>query len=671
MGDLALPSLPTTVDPAVRKAFEAIRTAWAASVGNLAAASQNGSGAASNYGGFVAGLVQDYSTPPAITGLHVNGAFNQIVLDWDPQTYPSFAYAEVWRASVDDLGQAVMVGKGTDVYADTPPHSDISQTYYYWVRGVSKANVPGPYNGMNGTSGKTADDPAYFLQMLSSEILSGALYQSLTDKVTASLGEALLAAHLLSNETRQIVRDVQVVGENTAASLLQEQVVRAGADSAISADLLTLTARVGGNEANLSAEQVVRAGADSANAANIAALQTTVNGHSTSISTQQSSIDGIQGKFAVKIETDAGTGKKYVAGFGLISEPNEQGAQTSQFGVLADRFWIGAPGHTDVFPFVVDATTGKVIIDTALIKDAAIKSAQIETLGADKIRAVAATIAQTLIGTGHIDNAMIGSFIKSDTYDGNTTDPVAAPGTAGWCIAKGGNAAFQNIYARGNIEASSLKANTAMVNSANIATSIQSDNFVAGSSGWQINRQTGVAEFQNVKVRGDIEASSLKANTADIVSSIHLAGNSVIVPSANTGATANVISGSSLSIVYSTLTLDQISTIFVSFTSTIEQDAYTSVANRRLETYLEVYLNGVWKQTVMVMRSYSNVFPSANGYYYARNSGSCAFSKTFIVAAGTYNVTIAMHSSGPDGTFTGSVNTYNNCLILQGAKKSS
>jgi len=116
-------------------------------------------------------------------------------------------------------------------------------------------------------------------------------------------------------------------------------------------------------------------------------------------------------------------GRQVVGGFGLLgSDAGTQGA-TLDFGVLADRFWIGAPqeagvtGVNSVKPFVVqtsDVTTangvlipkgvymdaayiknlealvarlGTAWINTAMIADAQIVDAHIQNLSADKINA--------------------------------------------------------------------------------------------------------------------------------------------------------------------------------------------------------------------------------------------------------------------------------------------
>ena len=135
--------------------------------------------------------------------------------------------------------------------------------------------------------------------------------------------------------------------------------------------------------------------------------------------------------------------------------------------IEADWFAIRNTSGTDVkYPFVVDATYG-VVMDSALIKDGTITNAKIFSLAVDKLYAASGTMAEAIIGTSHITNAMIanaavtnakiGDYICSTNFGGSTSDPYTTPGTAGWCISKSGGAAFNNVKVRGDIEATSLK----------------------------------------------------------------------------------------------------------------------------------------------------------------------------------------------------------------------
>jgi len=65
-----------------------------------------------------------------------------------------------------------------------------------------------------------------------------------------------------------------------------------------------------------------------------------------------------------------------------------------------------------------------------------------------------------------------------------------------------------------------------------ISTDIESDNFVAGDSGWQIQRDTGSAEFNDVVIRGELVA-------ADITVTGTFSATTIITPgSVNTGQIA-------------------------------------------------------------------------------------------------------------------------------------
>jgi hypothetical protein len=68
-----------------------------------------------------------------------------------------------------------------------------------------------------------------------------------------------------------------------------------------------------------------------------------------------------------------------------------------------------------------------------------------------------------------------------------------------------------------------------------IERELVSSNYNPGSRGWRINSFTGTAEFQNVIARGDIEASSIKANSVNIVDTLMLQGEAVVVPRQDTG----------------------------------------------------------------------------------------------------------------------------------------
>jgi len=91
--------------------------------------------------------------PPAPTGLVVTPALATVMLEWDKPAFAHYGYAELWRASTNNLAQAVMVGQTTAwVYAD-PLQSGDEVTYWYWIRFISAGGKQGPFNAVSGTSG--------------------------------------------------------------------------------------------------------------------------------------------------------------------------------------------------------------------------------------------------------------------------------------------------------------------------------------------------------------------------------------------------------------------------------------------------------------------------------------------------------------------------------------
>ena len=136
----------------------------------------------------------DYTTPPTPSGLVVSSGMTSIYLSWNGAGYRNHAYAEIWRSSTNSLGSAVRIGTTiASVYAD--PVGRTSQTYYYWIRFVSIADVVGPYNATAGTVGGTGLVGGADLSPLiitADKIASGAIDLGGT-KITGLLANANMA----------------------------------------------------------------------------------------------------------------------------------------------------------------------------------------------------------------------------------------------------------------------------------------------------------------------------------------------------------------------------------------------------------------------------------------------------------------------------------------------
>lgn len=106
-------------------------------------------------------------TPPAPTGLVAVSAIRNVILNWDAAQYNGHAYTEVWGASSNNIGQAVLLGMTPgDVYAD---ELGPGLTRYYWIRFVNILNVTGSYNAVSGVSASTPADLAYTMGILADE----------------------------------------------------------------------------------------------------------------------------------------------------------------------------------------------------------------------------------------------------------------------------------------------------------------------------------------------------------------------------------------------------------------------------------------------------------------------------------------------------------------------
>jgi hypothetical protein len=131
------------------------------------------------------GEEQSYITPPAPLNLAASGAMTSIVVTWDGINYNSgYAYTEVWRASVDNLGVSVLIGTTiSGMYTDAVG-SDAS--HYYWVRFVNVLNDIGPFNAISGVLGETSPDVAYLLSQLTASITNSQLYSTLAESINST-----------------------------------------------------------------------------------------------------------------------------------------------------------------------------------------------------------------------------------------------------------------------------------------------------------------------------------------------------------------------------------------------------------------------------------------------------------------------------------------------------
>jgi len=131
--------------------------------------------------------------------------------------------------------------------------------------------------------------------------------------------------------------------------------------------------------------------------------------------------------------------------------------------------------------------------------------------------------------TGYI---AIGSNLQSDNFNGNLAN-LASPGTAGWGIARAsGNAIFNNVAIRGTLNASDM--NTGTLNASNVnITNLDAGSITTGNlSATRING--GTLTVGNVTVSGSFVAQNL--NVGVILNAV--SGSGAVGAHNNSGTTA-------------------------------------------------------------------------------------------------------------------------------------
>lgn len=192
---------------------------------------------------------------------------------------------------------------------------------------------------------------------------------------------------------------------DSLAFILDLDTVKVSPTESLSQRLSGIASTLGANQAAILNEATTRTNQDLALAASISTVQSQMGSNTATVQTIQSSVNGILGKYVVKIDNNG-----YVSGFGLVSEPNNGGV-VSAFIVLADQFRIANPGNPSVSPFFVNGGVvylKNVVIDTAAIGDATITN----------LKLVNGAVTTEKVQTGAISNMQ---DRRSSTYTGSFT----------------------------------------------------------------------------------------------------------------------------------------------------------------------------------------------------------------------------------------------------------
>lgn len=464
---MTISNVPAKVDPALKVFLQQVKTSLEGAtkkVGDVVTRKEmNIAGWIDPKTGHVTRLdrydpAEDGREPPAPSGFAARGTFSSIILRWEPwgPNERFVSHVEIWRNTVDDLPTAALLGVAQGaIYADSVP---ADSTYYYWIRGVSYTGRRGPWAAAAGLGVSTARDPARVLEILQAKIETSHLNTTLNARIKE--GEDANTALVETN--------------SKVAGLEAQYTVKVDANGHVA----------GFGVANTKEE-------DDGTNTSLMLFQADRFGFTHPSNYWQPGTAYSTGKFGRPTINAASTGLVYEATTGGTSGTTEPAWPTTAGSTVVDGTvtWTARTPASRI-PFIID--NGVVYIDTAMIKDATITNAQIKDLSADKLFAASGTIADAVIGTGHITNAMIGQTIQSDNF---------VSGSSGWRITKDGTAEFRSGYFRGDIYSA------------------------------------------NAYVRGDVEATSIKASSANIVDTLHLRGHAVTVISTYYSTTIIGLSG--------------------------------------------------------------------------------------------------------------------------------
>lgn len=522
--------------------------------------------------------------PDLFAPLTATPAFGGIDVEWGRAlTNPhAVAHTLLYRSTIADFAAAVRIAVvGGNHYYDKLETLD---RQYYWIQIVSingtYGEVIGPATAIPRLSidetivaltGKI--DQGVLAESLRQEIgnitsIGADLMQEIQDRIAANelLGAALQTAQngvdsafsLINDEITQrttayniLVQSLNTMAaqiNDTQAAIQNEATLRIQGDEAIASQSSLLYAAKADLQAAVQTLGQAIVDGDDATASQLTTVQNTLGDQITSVQTGlQTNINTINGKvtdigalYTAKVGVNG-----LIGGFGVYNDGTEV-----QAGFDVDLFWVGRTNADKKKPFIIDSVTGETYIDKAVIptitadmidtKGLTIKNEAGEVIFGSgtglnwslinskptSLSGINSSEGSKLSGiqAGATEGATIGSNLYRSGLPVATTDLLAS-----WNKISTSNAAtFFNANGLPGTYIQNLSVDKLVAGSLGVGQWISSTNYSAGSSGWAINAN-GSAEFNNVTVRGSIEASSLKANTA-MVGTVHIDINAVTVP---------------------------------------------------------------------------------------------------------------------------------------------
>lgn len=297
--------------------------------------------------------------------------------------------------------------------------------------------------------------------------------------------QARAAALAEERDARSAALQAEAQARQTA--ITTEAQARQEGDNALAQQVTTLTTAVSGATAAVQSESLARVNGDAALAQQINTVQAAVGEDLAEVREYAESVvanSQANANYTIKV-TARNDGKVAVAGIGLNATAPSAGPTQSELILMADQFFfvpsmagINGPLQSLLAAGVVDGQPTTVFNSL---------------LWGDK------TVPARVLVDGFLEARHItAGSIKVDKLD-----------TKGITIKD----ADGNIILSAEHNLDWARISNVQITNAQISGDLYSENFVQNEAGWRIRRQDGSAEFNNVKVRGDIKASSLEADT--------------------------------------------------------------------------------------------------------------------------------------------------------------
>ena len=347
---------------------------------------------------------------------------------------------------------------------------------------------------------------------------------ALLEEMRKQLGEqnaAIVAINTISSDSSSVsARTLQgqiVKMEAAESAIIQERTTRIENDQAIATDVYVLTARVNENQGNIVEEKEARVDSDTAFVSAVNTLWGIV-GNSNAL---------VQGGDTVVVNPGAGTAVNWTQVQAAVTDPNTGRVNSSAI-LQETRAYANAVDNTFNASWTVRTTV------------AYGNRTVVGGFGLMATNGAGSTPGQEITFGVIANQFWVGAPLSNwsnddaarDMYNGGAGQipftVITTPTT------------YNNVTIPAGVYMKKATIGDALIDTAKIAQHINSTNFNGsfdgygninyfGTSGWAIDK-SGLAVFNNVKVRGDVEATSIRANSVDIIETLMLRGNSVTIP---------------------------------------------------------------------------------------------------------------------------------------------